>query len=140
MPARLDMTNYMRSTGGELMESELTNIIIIIIIVLIVALAVKYSIPHFKGEGSCCGGGGGKDKLVKPKKLDKVVATKVFGIEGMMCDHCAARVHNALNSMEGVNAKVKRSRNCAYVKLGKEIDDSEIEKAIADLGYKVTRR
>ena len=121
------------------MGSGLTDVIIIIIILLIVSLAVKYSIPHFKGEGSCCGGGG-KDRLIKPKKLDKVVATKVIGIDGMMCDHCAARIHNALNSLEGVNAKVQRSRARAVVKLGREIEDAELEKVITDLGYSVTRK
>ncbi|MBR4515305.1 MAG: heavy-metal-associated domain-containing protein [Lachnospiraceae bacterium] len=119
------------------MELNLSNVIIIIVFLLIVSLAVKGSVSHFKGEGGCCGGGG-KDRLIKPKKLDKVVATKVIGIDGMMCDHCAARIHNALNSMEGVNAKVQRSRGRAVVKLGREIDDFELEKVITDLGYTVT--
>ena len=116
------------------MGSELTNVIIIIIILLIVFFAIKSSVSHFRGEGGCCGGGSGKDKLIKPKKLDKVVATKVIGIDGMMCDHCAARIHNALNSMEGVNAKVQRSRARAVVKLSREIEDAELEKVITDLG------
>ena len=120
------------------MESEMANAIIIVIVLVAVAIAIKYSIQHFKGEGGCCGGGG-KAKLIKPKKLDKVVAIKVIKIDGMTCDHCSARIQNALNSMGDVNAKVNRSRNCAVVKLGREIDDAEIEAVITDLGYTVMK-
>ncbi len=102
------------------MSSTVSNIIIIVIVVAILYFAVKNSLAHFKGEGACCGGGG-KGKPIKPKKLDKVIATRVVGIEGMVCDHCSLRVQNALNSVDGINAKVKLSRGTAIVKLGKEI-------------------
>ena len=118
------------------MNSTVSNIIIIVIVVAILYFAVKNSLAHFKGEGACCGGGG-KGKPIKPKKLDKVIATKVVGIEGMGCDHCSLRVQNALNSVDGINAKVKLSRGTAIVKLGKEISDAEITEIIENLGYKV---
>ena len=118
------------------MSPTVSNIIIIVIVAVILFFAIRSSIPHFKGEGACCGGGG-KGKPIKPKKLDKVIATRVVGIEGMVCDHCSLRVQNALNSVEGINAKVKLSRGTAIVKLGKEISDAEITKIIEDLGYKV---
>ena len=104
--------------------------------VVILFFAIKNSISHFKGEGGCCGGSG-KEKLVKPAKLENVIATKVVKIEGMRCDHCHRRVQNALNSMDGVNAKVNGDKQEAVIKLGREIDDNEIERAISSLGYKV---
>ncbi|MCR5249630.1 MAG: heavy-metal-associated domain-containing protein [Lachnospiraceae bacterium] len=119
------------------MSQTLSNIICLIVIAAILFLAVKYSIPHFKGEGACCGGGGGKLKLVRPRKLDHIVAVKTIHIEGMTCDHCAARIHNALNSVDGVNAKVTRSRAMARVRLGRDIDDEKLREVITDLGYKV---
>ena len=118
------------------MSPTVSNIIIIVIVAVILFFAIRSSIPHFKGEGACCGGGG-KGKPIKPKKLDKVIATRVVGIEGMVCDHCSLRVQNALNSVDGINAKVKLSRGTAIVKLGKEISDAEITKIIENAGYKV---
>ncbi|MBR5422171.1 MAG: heavy-metal-associated domain-containing protein [Lachnospiraceae bacterium] len=118
------------------MDRFTSDCVMIVVIAVILILAVKYSIPHFKGEGSCCGGGS-KMKLIKPAKLDKVIAEKTVLIEGMVCDHCSGRIHNALNSIEGVNAKVIRSKKKAIVKMARSIDDSEIKRIITDLGYEV---
>lgn len=119
------------------MNSVISNLIIIAILVAVIILSIKSMIPHFKGEGACCGGGSGV-KLVKSNKLDKVIAVKTISIEGMMCDNCSARIHNALNSIEGVSAKVNRAKGQATVKLDREIDDKKLRDAITDLGYKVT--
>ncbi len=119
------------------MGSYVSNGIIILILLVAGFFAVKSSIAHFKGEGACCGGGGGKLKRIKPQKLDSVIAVKTIRIEGMMCDHCAARIHNALNSLDGVNAKVIRSRDKAVVRLGKEIDEEKLRELITELGYTV---
>ena len=35
------------------------DIIVILVIAVFVLLGVKSTIKHFKGEGACCGGGGG---------------------------------------------------------------------------------
>ncbi len=114
----------------------MTNIIVFIIIAIILFFAVKYSIPHFKGQGACCGGGGG-DVAVKPRKLDKVISTKIVRIDGMHCEHCYTRVHNVLNSMEGVSARVNGRKGQAELKLDRDIKNAMIEQAISDLGYKV---
>ena len=119
------------------MNGTVSTIVIVVILAVILFFAVKNSIPHFRGEGGCCGGSG-KEKLIKPKKLDNVTATKIVKIEGMRCENCHRRVQNALNSIDGVNAKVNGEKAEAVVKLGRDIDDSEIKKAVTDLGYKVT--
>ena len=118
------------------MSPTLSNIIIIAIVVSVLVIAVRSSLAHFKGEGACCGGGG-KGKPIKPRKLDKVIATKTVKIDGMVCDHCSLRVQNALNSVDGINAKVKLSRGEASVKLGRDITDAEITEIIENLGYEV---
>ena len=120
------------------MSPEVSNVIIFLVIAIIFIIALKNTITHFKGEGACCGGGS-KGKLIKPKKLDKVIAVKKIKISGMKCENCSRRVQNALNSIDGINAKVKLSRELAIVKLGKDIDESVIEKTITDLGYEVRR-
>jgi hypothetical protein len=40
--------------------------------------------------------------------------------------------------MDGVNAKVNGDKKQAVVKLGRDIDDDEIRRAVTSLGYKVT--
>lgn len=119
------------------MSGTVSTIIIVIILIVILFFAVKNSIPHFRGEGGCCGGSG-KEKLVKPVKLEKVIATKIIDIEGMRCENCHRRVQNALNSIEGVNAKVNGDKKQAVIKMDRVIDDSEIKRAVTSMGYSVT--
>lgn len=118
------------------MGSTISNIVIIIIIALILFLAIRSSIAHFRGQGSCCGGGG-KEVLTRPKKLMRIACVKTVRIDGMHCEHCYARVHNVLNSMEGVSAKVNGRKGIAVIKLEKDIEDQILSDAITDLGYTV---
>ena len=118
------------------MNGTVSTIVIVVILAVILFFAVKNSIPHFRGEGGCCGGSG-KEKLIKPAKLERIIATKVIKIEGMRCENCNRRVQNALNQLDGVNAKVYGDRAEAVVKLGKDIEDIELEKAVSGLGYRV---
>lgn len=118
------------------MSGTVSTIVIVVILAVILFFAVKNSIPHFRGEGGCCGGSG-KEKLIKPAKLERIIATKVIKIEGMRCENCNRRVQNALNQLDGVNAKVYGDRAEAVVKLGRDIEDIELEKAVTDLGYRV---
>ena len=118
------------------MQATITNIIVIGILVVILFFAVKNTIPHFKGEGSCCGGGG-RPKRIRPAKIGTVVSVKTVKINGMSCEHCYARVQNALNSLEGVNAKVNGSRDVAVIKADREISNERIKEVIAELGYAV---
>ena len=112
------------------------NAIIIVILAIILIFAVKGSVKHMMGEGECCGGGS-RQKKVKKKKLQKVLATKSVQIEGMTCDKCRMRVENALNSVEDINAKVCLHKKEAIVKIGKEIDDGTLEGIIKKQGYEV---
>lgn len=118
------------------MNGTVSTIVIVVILAVILFFAVKNSIPHFRGEGGCCGGSG-KEKLIKPSKLERIIATKVIKIEGMRCENCNRRVQNALNQLDGVNAKVYGDRAEAIVKLGRDIEDIELEKAVTGLGYRV---
>ncbi len=118
------------------MNGTVSTIVIVVILAVILFFAVKNSIPHFRGEGGCCGGSG-KEKLIKPSKLERIIATKVIKIEGMRCENCNRRVQNALNQLDGVNAKVYGDRAEAVVKLGRDIEDIELEKAVTGLGYRV---
>ena len=118
------------------MSSVISNAVIILLLAVILFFSVKSTIAHFKGQGSCCGGGG-SDVKTKPKKLKNIIATRVVRIEGMHCEHCYTRVSNLLNSMEGVSAVVKGRKGIAVVRMEKLHSDEEIEQAITDMGYGV---
>lgn len=118
------------------MSSVISNAVIILLLAVILFFSVKSTIAHFKGQGSCCGGGG-SDVKTKPKKLKNIIATKVVRIEGMHCEHCYTRVSNLLNSMDGVSAVVRGRKGIAVVRMEKLHSDEEIEQAITDMGYSV---
>lgn len=60
---------------------------------------------------------------------------KIIVIDGMMCDHCKAHVEKALNSIEGVSAKVDLAKKTAEVTLTADVNDMTLKNAISDAGY-----
>ena len=57
-------------------------------------------------------------------------------IEGMMCDHCQARVKEALESLDGVSqAVVSHENNCADIVMDESVTDAMLIDVIADAGY-----
>lgn len=58
-------------------------------------------------------------------------------IEGMTCDHCAMKVTNALESVEGVKkAKVSLKKKEAIVDFDGEVSKEAMVEAVSTLGYK----
>ncbi len=62
---------------------------------------------------------------------------KVLEIQGMSCQHCAAKATNALNSIVGVEAKVNLDKQNAVVKFDSDIADQVFIDAVDAVGYKV---
>lgn len=56
----------------------------------------------------------------------------------MTCGHCQARVEKALNSVEGVKAKVDLKKNSATVETDSTISDDLLKKTVEEAGYTVT--
>jgi copper chaperone CopZ len=112
------------------------NAVIIAVLAVIIIVAIRSSIKHIKGEGGCCGGG---STIKEPdKKLSgTVINTKVFKIDGMHCESCTSRVKRAINSIDGVSAKLDLIKKQAVVKYDKEVADETLVKEIENLGYKV---
>lgn len=72
------------------------------------------------------------------QKEDEVMK-KIVSIEGMSCEHCAARVEKALKTVANVEkAEVKLKKNCAVVHSHEDVSDADIKQAIEDAGYTVT--
>ncbi|MGM9919318.1 MAG: metal-transporting ATPase, partial [Lactimicrobium massiliense] len=64
---------------------------------------------------------------------------KVLHVDGMMCEHCEARVKKALESVDGVvSAKADRNAKTAVVELSKDVDNAALKKAVEDQDYQVT--
>ena len=114
----------------------MSNIIIGIIIVLILALAIKGSLKHFKGEGGCCGGG--SSVKVRDKKLEGPVIGKItLKVEGMHCENCSNRIKRTINSIDGASCKVSLRKKRVEIKFDKEIDRDVFINAIESLDYHV---
>ncbi len=63
---------------------------------------------------------------------------KTVYVEGMMCEHCKARVEKALSEVEGVlSANVSLEEKKASVELEKEVSNEVLKKAVEDAGYTV---
>lgn len=118
----------------------MVNGIIIIILIVLLCFGIKSSIKHFKGEGSCCGGGSGAVKGKKPgkKKLDgPAVGHCTIRISGMHCQNCVNSVTKALNSIDGIAAKVSLRNKCAEVSYDRDIDKDDLIRAVQTAGFEV---
>lgn len=61
---------------------------------------------------------------------------QVLTVEGMMCQHCAAHVEEAVGKLPGVKGvKVDLAKKTATVKVDNEIAKEDYAKAIEDAGY-----
>ena len=69
----------------------------------------------------------------KVEPLKKEIMKKEFKVEGMSCNHCRMRVENALNTIEGVHAKVTLTPPAAIVEFSKEEKPlSKLQAVVAD--------
>ena len=118
----------------------MSTAIICIVLVLLIIYAIRSSMKHFKGEGGCCGGGSEiKEKPVRKKLTGPVVQEKIVHIQGIHCDHCKTSVENAINSLDGVCAKVNLKKNIATVQYERPCEDADIIRAVTGAGFDVER-
>ena len=66
------------------------------------------------------------------------MSNKTLKISGMTYGHCSARVEKALNSLEGVEAKVFLEAQEAKVSLSKEVSNETLKQTVENAGYEVT--
>ena len=63
---------------------------------------------------------------------------KTMNIEGMMCEHCEARVRKALEALPEVEqAAVSHDSGTAVVTLSAPVDDAALKQAVEAQDYKV---
>ena len=74
---------------------------------------------------------------VSPQQEEKTME-KTMKIEGMMCEHCEARVKKALEALPEVEkASVSRESGAAVVTLSAPVDDDALKNAVEAQDYKV---
>eukprot|EP01127_Copromyxa_protea_P018027 TRINITY_DN5586_c0_g1_i1.p1 TRINITY_DN5586_c0_g1~~TRINITY_DN5586_c0_g1_i1.p1 ORF type:complete len:182 (-),score=40.41 TRINITY_DN5586_c0_g1_i1:27-572(-) len=79
------------------------------------------------------------DKLNNPTIDDQLIEEVIdLEIEGMKCKGCANAVHNALNSVEGVeqNSVFFDDRTAKIYTKGKKVTEAELDDALKPLGFK----
>ncbi|MBR4571575.1 MAG: heavy-metal-associated domain-containing protein [Candidatus Riflebacteria bacterium] len=65
---------------------------------------------------------------------------KTIKVDGMHCNHCKMRVEKALKGLTGVtSAVVNLEAKTAEIESNAEIDDTAIEAAVDDAGFKVIK-
>ena len=101
---------------------------IVIVIIVVICVFAIYSYGHkMRHGGGCCGSHEAAEKKVK------VTLT----IDGMTCSNCSRRVENALNSLDGIWAKVDLGERKADVRLKQAPDNDALRHAVQDVGYTV---
>ncbi|MBO5055322.1 MAG: cadmium-translocating P-type ATPase [Lachnospiraceae bacterium] len=77
-----------------------------------------------------------KKKSNKKEEVKKM--EKTMKIEGMMCEHCEARVKKCLEALSQVDsARVSHKEGTAVVSLNADIDNEVLKKTVEDQDYKV---
>lgn len=67
------------------------------------------------------------------------MAERVLNVEGMSCQHCVARVADALGAVRGVkNVSVSLEAGTATLQAGPLVSDGKLVKAVEDAGYRAT--
>ena len=90
-----------------------------------------------------------RDKTIKPveipeeyfesfTKQEEAAMQKTMKIEGMMCEHCEARVKKTLEKLDGVeSAAVSHTAGTAVVTLSADVADAVLKQAVEDQDYAV---
>ena len=108
---------------------------VIIGILLVIAFFAIRTIVKRKGRKGCCGSG--SDYIPRKKKLKKVIATKVFVVDGMHCEKCANRVTEVVNDIPGAAGVVNLKKGIVTVSYELEVPDEQIKANIERVGYTV---
>ena len=115
--------------------SYMVDYVIIGIIIVIAFFAIRIIVKR-KGRKGCCGSG--SDYKPRKKKLQAVIATKVFVVDGMHCEKCANRVTEVVNDIPGVAGAVDLKKGIVTVSYEREVPDEQIKARIERVGYTVT--
>ena len=101
-----------------------------LICILLLVAAVLGIKSYMKRLAYSCCSSGGKDPSHYPYR-------RIMKVDGMSCASCTVRVENALNSLEGVWARVDLKTKEADIRMKQEYDDKILTEAVKGSGYTV---
>lgn len=111
---------------------------IICAVLLIIAI---FGIKSYckKLSSGCCGASSSEPEVKRVKVKDKDISHYPYHkrtfVGGMSCEKCAVRVENALNSLDGVFAKVDLIKEQADIYMKQMVEDQTLNEAIEGAGY-----
>lgn len=113
------------------------TIIVLLVLAIIVVCAIFSIRKRIKYGSSCCGTHDAAPKKIKVKDKNKAhyPYTYTLNVEGMHCSNCARRVENALNSKDGVWAKVNLEKKSVLVRSKSELKSEDFSTLITNAGY-----
>jgi Cu2+-exporting ATPase len=95
------------------------------------------NMPVGKENSEDSASGSQNKESVKDNKED-ITMTKTMKIEGMMCEHCEARVKKTLEKFAEVDqAVVSHTAGTAVITLNAEVDEAALKQAVEDQDYTV---
>lgn len=108
-----------------------------VIFILILAGILTFR-KHLR-SGCCAGGSDAAPKKirVKDRNVRHYPYLKILRIDGMVCQNCASRVQNALNSIDGTYASVDLGKQEADVRMKTPLPDELLRRTVARAGYTV---
>ena len=109
--------------------------VVILGILLVILLGAIITLVRRAGRKGCCGSG--SDYKPRKKRLQAVIAVKVFAVDGMHCEKCANRVTEAVNDIPGVAGVVELKKGIVNVSYERDVPDGQIKAAIERVGYTV---
>ena len=113
------------------------KIIPVLAILGLIALLVYFMKKERTEGSSCCGPAEAKTERIRVADRNKshYPYTYLLSIDGMMCDNCAARVENALNSVEGNWAKADLGEKEALVRSKERREKEDFSEALKGTSY-----
>jgi len=110
--------------------------IIIAVLILVGVMAVGILVKR-AGRKGCCGSAG--DYRARKKRLNHVIGTKTFQVEGMHCEKCSNRVMETVNDIPDAAGTVDLKNGILTVSYAREIPDEQITAKLERLGYRAIR-
>ena len=117
----------------------LVSIILIVVIAVAAIFAIRQIVIRARRGSACCGEHEMSEKRISVSDRNKnhYAFALELSIGGMTCENCARKVENALNSLDGVWARVSIGSHTAAIRCKAEPDEAALREAVRGAGYVV---
>ncbi|SFF93579.1 cation transporter [Sporolactobacillus nakayamae] len=111
----------------------------IICVILIVFAFLALRSTRRKMRSGCCGVNEKPVKKINVRDRNSAHYPHVehMRIDGMTCQNCVTHIENALNSLDGVFAKVSLDKKEATVRMRQQLPERVLRRAVSGAGYTV---